>query len=194
MNEESVWLEQARQGDKVAFSQLVEAYQGPVYNLAYRMLHNADEAEEAAQEAFIRAYTRLDSYDPSHKFSTWLLSITSNYCIDQIRKRRALLLSIDEPLAPHPALMSDKAQGPEAQLVHGQQADLVQDMLDELQPEYREAVVLRYWYELSYEEIADVMDTTVSAIKSRLFRARKQLAEIGMSRGLVPELAAETVG
>lgn len=194
LNEESVWLEQARQGDKVAFSRLVEAYQGPVYNLAYRMLHNADEAEEAAQEAFIRAYTRLDSYDPSHKFSTWLLSITSNYCIDQIRKRRALLLSIDEPLAPHPALMSDKAQGPEAQLVHGQQADLVQDMLDELQPEYREAVVLRYWYELSYEEIAEVMDTTVSAIKSRLFRARKQLAEIGISHGLVPEVAAETVG
>lgn len=194
LNEETVWLEQARQGDKVAFSLLVEAYQGPVYNLAYRMLHNADEAEEAAQEAFIRAYTRLDSYDPSHKFSTWLLSITSNYCIDQIRKRRALLLSIDEPLAPHPALMSDKAQGPEAQLVHGQQADMVQDLLDELQPEYREAVVLRYWYELSYEEIAEVMDTTVSAIKSRLFRARKQLAEISISRGLVPELTVETVG
>jgi RNA polymerase sigma-70 factor (ECF subfamily) len=194
LNEEAVWLEQARQGDKVAFSHLVEAYQGPVYNLAYRMLRNADEAEEAAQEAFIRAFTRLDSYDPSHKFSTWLLSITSNYCIDQIRKRRATLLSIDEPLAPHPALMSDKAKGPESQMVQGQQADMVQDLLDELQPDYRQAVVLRYWYELSYEEIADVMGTTVSAIKSRLFRARKQLAEIGISQGIVPALETETVG
>ena len=86
MNDEQVWLQKARRGDKDAFGQLIEAYQGPVYNLAYRMLGNSGEAEEAAQEAFIRAYTRLDSYDPAHKFSTWLLSITSNYCIDLIRK------------------------------------------------------------------------------------------------------------
>ena len=82
MNEEEVWLEEARQGDKVAFGKLIEVYQTPVYNLAYRMLNNSGEAEEAAQEAFIRAYTRLKSYKPEHKFSTWLLSITSNYCID----------------------------------------------------------------------------------------------------------------
>ena len=75
------------------------------------MLGNSGEAEEAAQEAFIRAYTRLDSYDPAHKFSTWLLSITSNYCIDLIRKRRAVLLAIDEPLPPQPALNSDNNKG-----------------------------------------------------------------------------------
>lgn len=190
-DEEQVWLEQARQGDKVAFGQLVDAYQGPVYNLAYRMLGNSGEAEEAAQEAFIRAFTRLDSYDPAHKFSTWLLSITSNYCIDQLRKRRALLLSIDEPLAPHPALMSDKMDGPEAQVVDGEREDMVQGLLDELQPDYREAVVLRYWYDLSYEEIAEVMETTVSAIKSGLFRARKQLAEISMEKGYMPVPEAE---
>lgn len=177
MNEEQVWLQQARQGDKVAFGKLIEAYQGPVYNLAYRMLNNSGEAEEAAQEAFIRAYTRLESYDPAHKFSTWLLSITSNYCIDQIRKRRAILLSIDEPLAPHPALHSENSKGPEAQAVAGEQQEMVQAMLNELAPEYREAVVLRYWYDMSYEEIAEVQDTTVSAVKSRLFRARRQLAE-----------------
>jgi RNA polymerase sigma-70 factor, ECF subfamily len=74
--------------------------------------NNRGEAEEAAQEAFIRAYTRLDTYDPSRKFSTWILSITSNYCIDLIRKRRVTLLSIDQPLPPHPALMSDRADEP----------------------------------------------------------------------------------
>lgn len=185
-NEEQVWLEKAMEGDKEAFGKIIEAYQSPVFNLAYRMLNNAKEAEEAAQEAFIRAYTRLDSYNPDRKFSTWLLSITSNYCIDQIRKRRAILLSIDEPLAPHPALMSDKALGPESQMVHGQQEDMVQSLLAELAPDYRQAVILRYWHELSYEEIADVMDTTVSAIKSRLFRARKQLAEIGLAAGIEP--------
>ncbi len=182
--EEEIWLEKARNGNKEAFGKIIEAYQTPVYNLAYRMLNNSGEAEEAAQEAFIRAYTRLDSYNPNHKFSTWLLSITSNYCIDQIRKRRALLLSIDEPLAPHPALMSDKDKAPESQLVHSQQQEMVQSLLAGLEPDYRQAVVLRYWHELSYEEIAEVMDTSVSAIKSRLFRARKQLAEIGLANGL----------
>lgn len=187
VNEEQVWLDQARQGDKVAFGKIIEAYQGPVYNLAYRMLNNSGEAEEAAQEAFIRAYTRLDSYNPNHKFSTWLLSITSNYCIDLIRKRRAILLSIDEPLPPHPSLMSEKSAAPEPQLVQNEQQEMVQSLLAELAPEYREAVVLRYWHELSYEEIAEMMDTTVSAIKSRLFRARKQLAEISVAAGLFPE-------
>lgn len=191
MNEEQVWLEQAMRGDQIAFGKLVEAYQTPVYNLAYRMLNNSGEAEEAAQEAFIRAYTRLESYDPAHKFSTWLLSITSNYCIDQLRKRRALLLSIDEPLPPHPALHSDGEKGPERQVVLSEQQQMVQSLLAELQPEYREAVVLRYWYELSYEEIAEIMETTVSAIKSRLFRARRQLAEIGLEKGLVPAMEKE---
>lgn len=194
LNEEQVWLEQARKGDKIAFGKLVDAYQGPVYNLAYRMLGNSGEAEEAAQEAFIRAFTRLDSYDPAHKFSTWLLSITSNYCIDLIRKRRALLLSIDEPLPPHPALMSDNAKGPEVQVMNSEREKMVQTLLAELQPDYRQAVVLRYWYELSYDEIAEVMDTTVSAIKSRLFRARRQLAEIGVEKGIAPVLETETAG
>ncbi|MCA9933960.1 MAG: sigma-70 family RNA polymerase sigma factor [Ardenticatenaceae bacterium] len=184
MNEEQVWLEQARKGDKAAFGQLIEAYQGPVFNLAYRMLNNAGEAEEAAQEAFIRAYTRLETYNPAHKFSTWMLSITSNYCIDLIRKRRALLLSIDEPLPPHPALHSDNAKGPEAQLMLSEQQETVQALLQELPEDYRQAVVLRYWYDLSYDEIADVMDTSVSAIKSRLFRARRQLADVSAGFGL----------
>ena len=193
LNEEQVWLEQARRGDQTAFGKLIEAYQRPVYNLAYRMLNNSGEAEEAAQEAFIRAYTRLHTYNPDHKFSTWMLSITSNYCIDLIRKRRALLLSIDEPLPPHPALMSDGQKGPEAQMEKSEQQDMVQSLLQELPEDYRQTVVLRYWHEMSYEEIAEMMDTTVSAIKSRLFRARRQLAEVGMANGLNSAvLAVET--
>lgn len=190
-DEESVWLERARRGDKAAFGKLVEAYQGPVYNLAYRMMGNRGEAEEAAQEAFVRAFTKLDSYDPSRKFSTWMLSITSNYCIDLLRKRRALLLSIDHPLPPHPALMSDRADGPEAQTVDSEREDVVQELLGELQEDYRQTVILRYWYDMSYEEIAEAMDTTVSAIKSRLFRARRQLAEISSERNLFPALQPE---
>ncbi len=182
--QEAFWLEHARNGDKAAFGKLIEAYQRPVFNMAYRMLSNAQEAEEAAQEAFIRAFTRLDSYDPAHKFSTWMLSITSNYCIDLLRKRRAILLSIDEPLPPHPALMSERGKGPEAQAVVSEEEAMVQALLETLPEDYRQAVVLFYWHDLSYEEIAEMMDTTVSAIKSRLFRARRQMAETGLALGI----------
>lgn len=190
---EEAWLDQARQGDREAFGRLIVAYQTPVFNLAYRMLGNADEAEQAAQEAFIRAWTRLDGYDPAHKFSTWLLSITSNYCIDQLRKRRALLLSIDEPLPAHPALMSERSTGPEAAVTEKEQQLVVQELLESLPDDYKEAVILRYWYDMSYEEIAEVMETTVSAIKSRLFRARRQLAQTGIQMGLVAAIEVEAV-
>jgi RNA polymerase sigma-70 factor (ECF subfamily) len=177
VDQEQAWLDQARDGNKEAFSRLVEAYQTPVYNLAYRMLGNRGEAEEAAQEAFLRAYSRLHRYDPAYKFSTWMLSIASNYCIDILRKRRITWLSLDEPLPAEfaPQLASNRPD-PERALEHAEIEDQVRALLDELQPDYRAAVILRYWYELSYEEIAETMDTTVSAIKSRLFRARKMLA------------------
>jgi RNA polymerase sigma-70 factor (ECF subfamily) len=191
--DEQVWLEEARRGNKEAFGNLIEAYQAPVFNLAYRMLGNADEAEQAAQEAFIRAWTRLDSYDSTHKFSTWLLSITSNYSIDQIRKRRAQLLSIDGPLPAHPALMSGGEASPEVQVIEDEREEAVQQLLDILPDDYRQAVVLRYWYDLSYDEIAEVMDTSVSAIKSRLFRARRQMAEVSMQTGVGANVAADTV-
>ncbi|HSG14909.1 MAG TPA: sigma-70 family RNA polymerase sigma factor [Anaerolineae bacterium] len=192
-DDEKIWLEEARRGDKEAFGKLITAYQSPVFNLAYRMLGNADEAEQAAQEAFIRAWTRLDSYNPDHKFSTWLLSITSNYCIDQLRKRRAQLLSIEGPLPAHPALMSENTDGPEAQATSGERQESVQELLDILPDDYKQAVVLRYWYDMSYEEIAEVMETSVSAIKSRLFRARRQMAEVGTEMGFVPLLEPATV-
>ena len=185
MNDEQTWVDQARAGDKEAFSQLVEAYQTPVYNLTYRMLGNTDEAEEAAQEAFLRAYTRLDRYDPQYKFSTWLLSIASHHCIDRIRKRRINWLSLDEPLpAQFAPQISSKTLGPEASMVATETEIQVQGLLDSLQPDYRAAVVLRYWYDMSYEEIAELMETTVSAIKSRLFRARKMLAASAETVGL----------
>lgn len=181
--QELVWVEAARQGDKAAFGKLIEAYQGPVYNLAYRMLNNEAEAEEAAQEAFIRAYTRLNTYDPKRKFSSWMLTIASNYCIDIIRKRRMILMSIDEPLPPNPALHSEPSRGPEAQLMRSEEQAFVQQLLQFLPEEYRQAVVLRYWFDHSYDEIAEIMNTSVSAIKSRLFRARKMLAEKGLEMG-----------
>lgn len=170
------------EGDQGAFAELVEAYQRPVYNLTYRMLGEAREAEDAAQEAFLRAYQHLERYDPQRSFKTWLLSIASNYCIDRLRKRRLTWLSIDEPLPPHPALTSD-TPGPETATLSGERSEAVQELLADLAPDYRAAVVLRYWYDMPYAEIAATLDTTESAIKSRLFRARQMLAQKVQSGG-----------
>jgi RNA polymerase sigma-70 factor (ECF subfamily) len=169
-------LERAREGDVDAFGELVRLFERPVFNLAYRMLGNAAEAEDAAQEAFLRAYTHLDRYDPERSFKTWLLSITSNYCIDRLRKRRLTWLSLEEPLPPHPALVSSEA-GPEATAIAHELSVQIQTMLDGLSDEYRIVVILRYWYDLSYIEIAEILETTESAVKSRLFRARQALAK-----------------
>ena len=96
MEEEKIWIRQAVAGDHKAFTRLVEAYQIPVYNLAYRMLGEAREAEDAAQETFLRAYTRLTTYQIDKKFSSWLLAIASHHCIDRLRRRRFTWLSLDE--------------------------------------------------------------------------------------------------
>jgi len=169
-------VEQARKGDQQAFGELIRLHQHAVYNLAYRMLGERGEAEDAAQETFLRAYSNLNRYDADRPFRTWLLSIASNHCIDRLRKRRLTWLSIDEPLPAHPALNSDEVE-PEDAVISNERTQLIQQMLHDLSPEYRAAVVLRYWYDLSYTEIADVLNTTESAVKSRLFRARQALAE-----------------
>ncbi len=177
MNQEpdSLWVQRTLAGDTQAFGELVRRYERDVFNLAYRMLNDWGEAEDAAQEAFLRAYAHLDRYDQQRSFKTWLLSIASNHCIDRLRRRRLTLLSLDEPLPPHPALTSD-TPGPEEATLANERSAQVQKLLDELNPDYRVAVILRYWYDFSYAEIAEMLETTESAIKSRLFRARQTLA------------------
>ena len=168
------WLPQALQGDETAFAQIVETYQRPVYNLCYRMLGDPIDAEDAAQETFWRAYQNLKRYDPSRSFPTWLLSIAAHYCIDQQRKRRIPILSVEllpEEDAPDP--------GPNPEKVVGEleETSQMRRLLSHLGPQDRAAIVLRYWYEFSEEEIARTLSLTVSAVKSRLHRARKELAQ-----------------
>ncbi len=173
---EQGWVDAAREGDKQAFNRLVQAYQRPVYNLTYRMLGNSEEAEDAAQETFLRAYSRLAQYDPQMKFSTWLFSIANHHCIDRLRKRRAVYVSIDD----NPVLenLVGETPAPEHQALHKEQSVELQALIGMLDPDYRTPLVLRYWEELSYEEIAQTMGVTVAAVKSRLFRARQQLAAL----------------
>lgn len=174
-DQELQWVQQARDGDQSAFAQLVEAYQKPIYNLTYRMLGNSVEADDAAQETFIRMYTRLHTYDPERKFSSWLLAIASHYCIDVLRRRRVNFASIDD-LPPMIELSMPHSEQPEQIMLQAQSSTRVQTLLDSLEPAYRVPVILRYWYDMSYREIADAMDVTESTIKTRLHRARNKLA------------------
>jgi RNA polymerase sigma-70 factor (ECF subfamily) len=181
---EADWIKMARAGDQSAFGRLVMAYQTPVYNLAYRMLGNAAEAEEAAQETFLRAYTNLRSYDPQRRFRSWLLSIASHYCIDRLRRRRITWLPLEDEIAvagdsttrPKVSLTSG-SPNPEAVVAEREREAYIQRLLAGLSPTDRVAITLRYWNDCSYEEIAETLNLTVSAVKSRLHRARRALAE-----------------
>jgi len=160
--------------DQDAFTVLVERYKDAVQNLAYRMLSNAAEAEDVTQETFVRAYTQLATYKPAHKFSTWLLSIASHLAIDQLRRRRFLALPLED--VPFLDWIADVGTGPEQSALEGEQQDEVQTYLQRLPGKYRAVIVLRYWYDFSYEEIARTLNLTPALVKARLHRARELLA------------------
>ncbi len=161
-------------GEQDAFAVLVERYKDAVQNLAYRMLSNATEAEDVTQEVFVRAYTQLATYKSAHKFSTWLLSIASHLAIDQLRRRRFLALPLED--VPFLEWIADLGVGPEQSALEGEQQDEIQTYLQRLPSKYRAVIVLRYWYDLSYEEIGTALNLTPALVKARLHRARELLA------------------
>jgi len=172
--QEKQWLERAQHGDEEAFTRIVECYQVPVYNLCRRILSDPYEAEDAAQEAFLKAYRSISKYDRDRKFLNWILTIASNHCVDRLRRRRFKLISLDN-LVPG-SLPEEKTLSPESTLLEKEKRDAVQELLNELGPHDRAVVVLKYWYEMSNEEIAEMLSMTVSAVKSRLHRARRDMA------------------
>jgi RNA polymerase sigma-70 factor, ECF subfamily len=186
-NQEMDRLQLALQGNDEAFAEIVENYQRPVYNLCYRMLGDPIDAEDAAQETFWRAYQHLKRYDSSRSFATWLLSIAAHYCIDQQRKRRFPVISMD--LLPEETV-PDHAPNPEKVVGELEESAQMRRLLASLGPQDRAAVILRYWYAFSEEEIARTLALTVSAVKSRLHRARKELArgwQEQQARAVVPD-------
>lgn len=164
-------VRRAQQGELEVFCRLMEAYQVSVFNLCRRMLGDDLEAEDAAQESFLRALKR---YDPARPFGTWLLAIASHYCIDLLRHRRR-----------HPELAgqatiegneADPNDDPEAGLIRAQRRNAIDTLTRSLAPQECAVIVPRYCSELSYEEIAAALSLSVSAVKSRLHRARRTLA------------------
>jgi RNA polymerase sigma-70 factor (ECF subfamily) len=182
ISEDVVFVRRTLAGDQDAFTALVEKYKDPVYNVAYRMLGNATEAEDVAQEAFVRAYTQLHTYKDSHRFSTWLLSIASHLAIDQLRRRRFLALPLEN--VPFLEWIADLGAGPEQSAVQNETSDEMQQLLQGLPPKYRAVLVLRYWHDFSYEEIASVLHLTPPLVKARLHRARELVARHLRAQGI----------
>ncbi len=176
--EDSALVADTQNGNDGAFRQLVERYQTPVYNLAYRMLGNAGDAEDAAQETFLRAFSRLNSFHITESFATWLLSIAAHYCIDRTR-RRSYSISLDDDALRETMPSAEPAMDDEL-LQHEDEQQIIR-LLDRLEPNARLVVVLKYWHDQSLEEIARTTHCTVGAVKVRLHRARKAL-HAGMAK------------
>jgi RNA polymerase sigma-70 factor (ECF subfamily) len=185
-DDECGWIEETKKGNCSAFNRVVLKYQRPIYNLCYRMLADSIEAEDATQEIFARAYFKLNTYDDRRsKFSTWLFAIASHYCIDKLRPRRLKLVSWDDLSSFYRYPAQDAAE-PERVLMRSETTEEVQKLLTKLPPDYRVVVVLKYWQLRSYEEIARTLGTTVGAIKSKLFRARKMMAAASAQQRTTP--------
>jgi RNA polymerase sigma-70 factor, ECF subfamily len=178
VDEEKTWILQAKNGSDEAFTYIVETYQTAVYNLCYRMLGEPEAAEDAAQETFLRAYQHLHRYDIKRPFATWLLSIAAHYCIDRLRKRKLPVFSVDEDEETTFEIPDVHALQPETETVNGEHREQIHAMVGALDATDRAAIVMRYWYDFSEQEIADALNLTVSAVKSRLHRARKQLGKL----------------
>lgn len=159
-------------GNQMAFGELVTRYQTAVYNMAYRMLGDPTEAEDAAQEVFVRAWNQLHTFQQDRRFSTWLLSIASHYSIDLLRRRKP-----QAPLDDVALFVQSDDPEPEELAIKAEQSEMVRQLLNTLPDKYRSVTVLRYYNDLSYDEIAKATGLTESAVKTQLHRARKMLAE-----------------
>lgn len=170
-NDEAL-LRAAMNGDLEAFGEVVTRYEGVVYSTCYRILAVHEDAQDAAQETFVRAYRNLRRFDPERPFKPWVRRIAANLSLNQLRRRRAVD-PLEEERFPAPQLIPQ----PERWLVSREERDRVYRHLMKLPDAYRVVIVLRHYHEMTYAEIAAELDVPLSTVKSTLFRARRKLAE-----------------
>ncbi|HET9948392.1 MAG TPA: sigma-70 family RNA polymerase sigma factor [Longimicrobiales bacterium] len=173
----------AARGREAAFRELLARYERPVFSLVYRMVRDRTLAEDLAQEAFVRAFNAIATYDPRYKFSNWILKIANNHTIDHLRKRRLDTVSIHG--SPHATtaeeagrtevVVASRDEDPHAYVEHKELGGQIEDAIGRLRPEYRTAVLLRHVEGRAYEEIADIMDVPLGTVKTYLHRARAEL-------------------
>src|ERR1035437_1275340 len=170
-------------GSQKAYAELMGRYRHSVYFMLLKMVNNKDDADDLTIEAFGKAFKRLSQYTPTYAFSTWLFKIASNNCIDFIRRKKMNTFSIDKTIENDEGgemSMNIKADGlnPEEHMVKKQKVKLMREIVEKLKPRYRVLVELRYFDELSYEEISEKLELPLGTVKAQLFRAREFLANI----------------
>ncbi len=170
-------------GDQKAYAFLLDRYKNSVYHTMYKMVSNREDADDLTIEAFGKAFNKLHSYAPRYAFSTWLFKIAINNCIDHIRKKRLHLLSIDDPIehnSEHDFSNNLKAStlDPEEQFIRMQRVKLMRTLMGKLNKKYRLMIELRFFEELSYDEIATQLEIPLGTVKAQLFRAKEILYNI----------------
>jgi RNA polymerase sigma factor (sigma-70 family) len=184
LREDSELIRSALSGEQSAFAKLLEKYRRQVYTLTMRMLGQAQDAEDAAQDAFIRAFQSLESCDPSRPFLRWIYRIAYNLCVDRYRRRRHVTVSLDEPIGEDEFRreLVDGTPGPDELLAMKEEQRRLNELLSALPPRYRAVVVLRHQDDLSYEEIADILNLPLGTVKARMHRAHNLLRKM-LKRG-----------
>lgn len=191
-SEELDIINRVRSGDTEAFEALVIEHQSKVYGLALKMTGNEEDARDLAQEAFIRAYTSLAGFRAESKFSVWLYRLTSNLCIDFLRgkKRRPTVSMTSEDDEDEELDIPDERHTPELELERAETRESIQRGLNSLSDDFRQILLMREIAGMSYSEISKELNLEEGTVKSRIFRARKKLAEFLIKDGNIPDTTA----
>lgn len=172
-------VEAALRGEEKAFARLLSKYKDAIYYMLLKMVNNKSDAEDLTIEAFGKAFKNLHQYSPNYAFSTWLFKIASNNCIDFLRKRKGILVSIENNQEgsenDQPVKLKSIDPDPEQKMIRIQKAILLRRIVRRLKPRYKTLVELRYFREYSYEEIAHELKLPLGTVKAQLFRAREML-------------------
>jgi RNA polymerase sigma factor (sigma-70 family) len=167
-------------GDEKAYTTLMNRYRNSVFHAMFKMVNNRDDADDLTIEAFGKAFRKLPTYAPNYAFSTWLFKIAINNCIDHIRKKRLVTLSMDDTILPDSDRefshnIRDYEPDPEQSMIHEQKIAHVRRLVEKMSIKYRTMIELRYYEELSYEEIAQELNLPLGTVKAQLFRAKEIL-------------------
>jgi RNA polymerase sigma factor (sigma-70 family) len=177
-----VLVNKAIGGDQKAFAELMSRYRDAIYFMLLKMVNNSDDADDLTIEAFGKAFKNIHQYTPNFAFSTWLFKIATNNCIDFIRKKRGgTMISIDQSNDDPdevPIHIQTDEPDPEEYMITQQKIKLLHDVVLKLKPRYRKLIEMRYFKELSYEEIAVELELPIGTVKAQLFRARELLYQI----------------
>jgi RNA polymerase sigma factor (sigma-70 family) len=172
-------IRRALSGDQSAFTKLLNRHKRLAYQLAIGIVKNPTEADDLVQESFIKAFNSLARYNPQFAFTTWLCKIVSNHCLDHLRKKKILVVSLDEPIQCQENKIKreipDWSRNPEALLTRKQRRFSIEQAIAELPPRYRRVIVLRHKEDRSYEEISQILHIPLGTVKAQIFRARELL-------------------